>query len=275
MLSRFKHAEFAVVLAAMLSLFGCQSKAELVSGIQPNFVALNPTRILAITPIVISLAGNKESVIDPVILQTMPIIDRLERRVLDAFKGQPAVNGMSFQAVRTSLQKKSSPAYGSLVAGVDGTLSTLRKPRADSESLLGSPCLARKDFVGFYGYCLRQNRSWQKGLNDASAAVLNADAALIVFLTELRTVSVAGKEHARVAVELVLVDTNNADLIWSGSGRLEGDNPNTLLEASGQAKAQWAGIIDALVNESVWQGFPGRKPAAPKPGDAPVASPQS
>lgn len=277
MLSCFKHAEFAVVLGALLGLglSGCQSKTELASGIQPNFAALNPTRILAITPIVVSLTGNKESVIDPVILQTMPIVDRLEHRVLDAFKNQPAVNGVSFQAVRAALQKKSSLAYNGLLAGVDGTLGTLRKPRSDAERLLGPACLGRKDFVGFYSYCLRQNRSWQKGLNDLSAAVLNADAALLVFLTELRTVKVADKERARVTAELVLVDTNNAELIWSGTGRLEGDDPYALLEAAGQAKVQWAGIMDALVTESVWQGFPGRKPTVAPPSKSPAASPQS
>jgi hypothetical protein len=280
------HSDFAgricahyIVIAAVVLIGGsaCQSSKVSEIGIQPKYAAINPSRILAVTPVVVSVPGIVSSIIDPALLHTLPMTDWVEAEVLKAFRDQPAVNGVSFQAVRRGLEQSQSPALTQLRGALESTIGALQRPSPANQSLVQPECFSRRDFVGFYSLCLRSNFGWKKGLNELSAAVLNADAALFVFVTELRVQQVGGQDFARMGVEALLVDTNNADLIWSGSRLVDHSAAVAKLDPGAKSQAQWKSVNEALFDGGLWDGFPGRKPLEPSlpPGGAPFQQPSA
>lgn len=262
------------VLSA-LGMAACQSAPEVGTGIQPKYAAINPTRILAVTPVAVSLPRLPGSVIDPSILRTLPIMEWVESGVLRAFAGQPAVNGVSFQAVRRSLEQSGSPARSTLVSALESTVGALQRPGAENRGLVSQECFARRDVLDFYSHCLTQNPLWKKGLNELSAAVLNADAALFTFVTELRVQPSGDSDLGQMSVAVLLVDTNNGDLIWSGLARSD-SLPLAVIPRGGKPSRDWKRITDALMDEPLWTGFPGRlgrDPTGGSPGPSPTPAP--
>lgn len=241
------------LIAILLLLFGCITPQSVEWGIQPEYQALNPSRILAITPIVLALPADPDSNIDPTVLQTVPVIASLEGQVLTAFTRQPGVNGMSFSAVRSQLEKEKSTAFDQLVKALNDTVSLLRNPPKEQRGRLATSCIKRRNFLEFYQFCLSDQMSWRNNLNQLAQDVLNADAALFLFITQLEK-----KSRERVAtttVHALLVDTNNAGLIWAGSQKTAVKD-----DATEKPAALWDAVLSQAAAEELWQGFPGRLP---------------
>jgi hypothetical protein len=249
-------ALLAIALCSLL-MMSCVSADPIQWGIQPEYQALNPSRILAATPIVLAMPGDKQSNIDPTIVQTVPVAPLLEKHVLSAFTGQPGVNGMSFEAVRAQLEKEKSTAFDRLVEALNGTVSLLRNSRKEQEGRLGTSCIRRRNFLEFYQFCLRDQPKWRNGLNQMARDVLNADAALLLFMTQMEKQT--SKGLAATTVTALLVDTNNARMIWAGSmqAALKDD-------ASQKPSVLWDTLLAQAAGEQLWESFPGRLPKAPE-----------
>jgi hypothetical protein len=264
-----------LALAAVLGAQSCQSAPSVSSGVQSKYAAINPTRILAVTPIAISVPRLAGSVIDPTILRTLPVTEWIESGVLRAFAGQPAVNGVSFQAVRRALQHANSQASPLMLSALESTVAALQRPGAENQGVISPECFGRKDFFDFYSLCLKRHPSWKKGLNELSATVLNADAALFVFVTQLQSQSTSSENHPLVQLQVVLVDTNNAELIWRGSAQTDGPpvahEPTAAESPGGGTPAAkpadlWRTAVESLFDEALWAGFPGRLPKGTSQG---------
>lgn len=238
--------------------FSCVTPETVEWGIQPEYQALNPSRILAVTPIVLALPADPQSNIDPTVVQTVPVIPSLEKQVLTAFTNQPSVNGMSFSAVRTQLDKEKSTAFDQLLKALNNTVSLLRNPRKEQQGRLSTSCIRRQNFLEFYQFCLRDQISWRSSLNQLARDVLNADAALLLFMTQLEKKT--SLRQAAVTVHALLVDTNNARLIWAGSHQSAKKD-----EATDKPAVLWDTLVAQAAGEELWGGFPGRLPSSPEP----------
>lgn len=291
-------APLAFALAACALAVGCTTTKPVAMGIQPEFEAINPSRILAV-PVFALPDPARPSEIDGAVLTAENGRGVIERNVLQAFRNQPGVNGVSFQAVRDSLGA-SPNAWNKLDATMRRTAARLVSTKEGERLSLGKECLARKSFLDFYVHCLSRDKEWIDGLNELSARILNADTAMLTVVTALekKPEPEGTGLTLRGAVVALLVDTNSGKLIWGrqsegstrtteGSGRpgvatpVPGSGPTSSTEsASGSASGRPSGagtrvpevgeLFPRLLGEEFWAEFPGRRSAeTPREGATP------
>ncbi|MES2615758.1 MAG: hypothetical protein V4591_10120, partial [Bdellovibrionota bacterium] len=220
--------KYAVKLLILLSIFvvGCQSSTTVNSGIQPGFEAVNPASIIAVPIFIRPDPSSEVSSVDLSLLITEKLIPKLENTIIETnFVHQPNINGYSFSAVKKAVEYKTAKketVKGEVKKGIWDNLDSTMKDVADRFSsrdtktrLLITPnCLARKNFVEFYSYCLASDPAWLAALNTLSAKVLNADSALITVVTDLQNKLVGKQYQITGGIAVLLVDTNNGKLIW-------------------------------------------------------------
>lgn len=230
----------------------CRSTPAIVPGIQPEFEALNPSRILAVPSFVLPDPGAFSSV-DIAALETGNTRAALESKVTSAFQNQPGVNGVSFSTVRQAIGKRPN-VWDVLDAQMRSTSLKLTSRNSQERAELSSDCLKRKNFLDFYSFCLAPEKKWVSGLNTLSAKVLNADSALLTAITRLEKTTEKNRYGIAAGLALVLVDTNTGKLIWGKQTSGE------LLAPEGSASfPEWSPLFESLLNDNFWAEFPGRK----------------
>ncbi|MEN9528585.1 MAG: hypothetical protein RI932_458 [Pseudomonadota bacterium] len=224
-------------------------------GLQSDFLALNPARIAAFSPVLMPHPVQKTS-IDPATVITAQVQSSIETRILAAFKNQPNVNGVSFQTVRNLL--KANPR---LAAEIDTELKNMgqlvHSGSAKETLLLSKECRERKNFLDFYKFCMLSSGKWTPLLNQFSLAVLNADSILIPVLTSLEKSSANNIYIVKVGVTLLLVDTNTGKLIWGRDTQIQAD-----AAAGAKQFPDLNPLLDKLFSEPLWAEFPGRRSRA-------------
>ena len=255
---------------------GCQTQNLMNSGIQPGYEAVNPAAIIAVPIFIMPDPSSEVSSIDPSLLITEKLIPSLEDKIMDSFNGQPNINGYQFSAVKKAIgynqpvvnktqpaKAKTQPAkvkellIPSVWDSLDSTMKTVGSrfsSRDIKTRLLITPsCLARKNFIDFYSFCVADESVWLTSLNLLSAKVLNADSALITVITDLEDKVVDKKYQVTGGLAVMLVDTNNGKLIW-------GNYQKETLENSADKKyfPSWGDLLNKILAPDFWQDFPGR-----------------
>lgn len=268
-----------ILLFFAFFLASCQTVPNITPGIQPGFEAVNPAAIIAVPIFIMPDPSSETSSIDFSLLETEKLIPSLENKIIDSFNHQPNINGYPFSAVKkainynppkvtTNLNDKSlnspnkSPnekemSKPSVWDNLDKTMDDVTKrfsSRDTKTRLLISPnCLARKNYVEFYTYCLAGEQNWLTNLNLLSAQVLNADSALITVITDLQDKVVNKQYQVTGGLSVLLVDTNNGKLIW-GNYKKE-----TLVNSSDKKYfPSWDELLNKILIPDFWNGFPGR-----------------
>ena len=233
-------------------LLSCRSTPAVAPGIQPEFEAINPSRILAVPPFVLPDPGSR-STVDIAALETGNTRTVLESKVTSAFQNQPGVNGVSFSTVRQALGKRPN-VWDTLDAQMRSDSLKLTSRNEQERAELSPDCLKRKNFSDFYSFCLAPDKKWVAGLNALSAKVLNADSALLTAITSLEKTTTNNRYGIVAGLALVLVDTNTGKLIW---GR---QTAGELFSPEGNASfPEWSKLFETMLNEDFWAEFPGRK----------------
>lgn len=266
--SRSSLASILVVVSSVLS--GCQTTKPIPAGIQPEFVAVNPSRILAVPVFALPNPGRPAEV-DLTIFEGNGAEKAIEDAVLGAFKNQPNVNGVSFQAVGRALgapphaRSRMATILQNTTAKLTSTVEAERMP-------LGKDCLARRNFLDFYVYCIAPQKAWVDELNALSTLILNADTALLTVVTELRSGTAQGSSTGAPGLltlegeaAVLIVDTNTGKLIWGRERRerLAAEAKNA------EAVPDTATLFSKLFSESFWSDFPGRRKPLPQGTPAP------
>ena len=250
-------------------LVACQSTKPVLMGIQPEFAAVNPSRILAVPAFAMPNPG-RPSEVDVTLFEGDGANKAVETAVLGAFKNQPNVNGVSFQAVGRALGNVPN-AWSRMAEILKMTSARLTSTVEGERATLGKDCLSRRNFLDFYVHCLATQKAWVDELNALSTLILNADSALLTVVTELRSGSqpvAAGKAGAtgtaslpslQAEVVVIIVDTNTGKLIWGREAR-----ESMLGEAQGAATLPDASVLfSKLFSDAFWNDFPGRRQPAP------------
>lgn len=251
-----------VFAAAALFTFCVSKQPPVTGGIQPNFSALNPSRVLAV-PHLLLPSPIKKSVVDVAVLEVDGFTKALEQKVLEAFKNQPSVNGVTFNTVRKGV------ANTKILSNMQSEVSRAAKVIFGSANLevVDGPkqCANCKTIADYYVYSLRPSKKWREALNELSAKVLNSDAALLIYITHLQKNMVAGSPATEVGLAVQLVDTNNGELIWT--------REKMVSDVSSGAKKtfpEWSEALNKLLDENFWKGFPGRRITTPTPTATPT-----
>jgi hypothetical protein len=236
-----------------LFLTSCVSRsAQIGEGIQPKFLAINPSRILAVPLFVVPDPAQKASV-DLIAFETDKISTLIETEVLKDFSNQPSVNGVSFNRVR-QLVGSDSKLFQQMSAELNDASKKISSSDPKDKLDLTEQCLKRKTVLEYYSFCLKDKKSWKENLNALSAKVLNADTALLVLLNSLEKGSIKDKYLIKASVTVVLVDTNSGALIWGKQAvkSIPG-------KSAQQAFSSWTELFAPLFDDEFWREFPGRK----------------
>jgi hypothetical protein len=242
---------FAAAILASQCLLGCLSNRHIQEGVQPEFAAINPSRIIAVPLFLLPNPAQKVEV-DSALVESDKLSTKLEAEILDSFRNQPNVNGVSFQAVRQTLGAQSD-LYLKIDKSLRETSSLLFSTLPSDRALLTKDCVSRSSFLDFYAFCVNPQPKWIDLLNQFSRKILNADSALITIVTEYSK-SVSGRSNKlRVGLALLVVDTNSGKLIWAKERNKEFiDFDQTSPDSVGPKD-------ERFFDDEFWLNFPGRK----------------
>lgn len=246
-----------IFLLLMLSVYAISvscvsSEPKVPMGIQPRYAALNPSRILSV-PVFSIPDPSAPSKIDIAGIETSGLIPLIEENVLNAFKDQPGVNGFTFAVVKGALGK-SPNLWDTMNKQISETGKKLVTREALALTTFSQDCIARKNFVEFYVFCIQPSKEWKDTLNALSAKIYNADTALLVFINDFEKREIEKKYTLRTSISVLLVDTNNGNLIWGKQVKDSLANP-----PSNKTFPEWSTLISSMLSEPFWAQFPGRK----------------
>ena len=245
----------AATSLALLLLTGCVTNPDTTAqyGIQPEHAGYVPARI-AIVPCQPWPSGARFQAlpltnVKPAAIQDL--CESLDAYVLSGFNGQPYMKGFSPKAVTKSLaEANQQDLLGQLAALWMHT---------------SGDCVQCATAPAYYKATIARRPSWLAWLNALSKAARNADSVLLPFVTFAgeRTYDDRGLAVAErsAGVALLLVDTNNGELLWAGgreaavqSKRLTGGSV-----AAPLAAPPWSDLTARLLTEELWREFPGRQ----------------
>ncbi|MEY2988084.1 MAG: hypothetical protein RJB13_1605 [Pseudomonadota bacterium] len=245
------------ILLIALSPMGCVTPPPTSEGLQKDFEALSPARIAAFPPVLLPHPSSALT-IDPATLMTYDIKASVESKILSAFKNQPGVNGISFNAVRAAL--KNNPK---LIETIDSEIRKTAQLTSNNLTreylLLSKACQQHQNLLGFYKFCVTESPNWQTLLNQFSASVYNSDTVLLPFITAVEKKLEQESYVIRFGVSVLLIDTNTGKLMW-GRDRVE----QIAMPSDKKQFAEVKTIIDAAFSEQFWADFPGRRSVSPQ-----------
>ena len=230
----------------------CQSMKPLPSGIQDGYEAVNPASIIAI-PVFMIPDPSKSSSIDPAIVNAQQIIPKIQNKVIQSFNGQPNINGHSFSAVSIAIGNVKPTVWDKLNDSMKLIANRFNSNETSVRTLITSSCLARRNFMEFYSYCLAPDPIWIDNLNSLAARVLNADTALLVVITDIESAVIDDVYGISGSFSILLVDTNNGKLIWGKDGSSSLLNPKDK-----KYYPSWDELTNKIFNDDFWDKFPGR-----------------
>ncbi len=257
-------------LTILFSFFfiACQSSKPINLGIQKGFEAVNPAAVIAVPIFTIPDPSFEFSSIDPSILPTQKIIPSLEDKIIESFNHQPNINGYPFAVIKKAIGMKppvcdklkptlctppKSTVWNDLNSAMQSVAARFSSRDIKTRVLITPNCLARKNFIEFYSYCLAQDKDWLAGLNTLSSRVLNADSALITVITHLENKEENQNYKTIGSFAILLVDTNNGKLIWGNFKKEILINP-----PDKKYFPQWDDLLNKVLDADFWNGFPGR-----------------
>ena len=222
-------------------------------GMQPAFVAFVPARTAVLPcmawPTGLRLEGRPLS--DPDSEGAATVCKRFDEAVLEGFGGQPFMKGFAPRLVEQ------------LVARGDRKELLQEGPRSWRHE--PGSCANCRTVTSWYTTSVAARPAWRKWLSDLSEVVRGADSVLlpvVVWATEDK-INDRGLFSARrsAGVELLLIDTNTAGLIWAGGREAAASSKAFATDTPPQnlAAPPWQTLLERLFIEELWRDYPGRQ----------------
>lgn len=179
------------------------------------------------------------------------LCDKFDEHVVEGFADQPYMRGFSPKWVRALAENAGK-------ANIVNELPQYWDHRAGD-------CVDCVNAPSFYLSSIKNRAEWRLWLSELSKSVRHADAVLLPFVMysyESKFVDRGLFVSKRAAgVDLLLVDTNQGYLLWSGQRNAFALNQE--LEQQPVANAidypSWTTVHERLFVEDVWKDFPGRQ----------------
>jgi hypothetical protein len=112
--------------------------------------------------------------------------------------------------------------------------------------------LERQNYIEFFAHCVSGLASWREALAQLSEKAFNADAVMIVVLTDLDKSMREGAYAISASATVLLVDMNNGRLVWANEGT------QVSVAGSGAVRfPEWNPLFEKLFVKDFWLGFPG------------------
>ena len=242
------------LVAVPASITACliNQKPGVTGGLQPEARAESPSRTLCL-PVVSGPHPYLNDRLDPSLLSTSGVFPLIEKEILNAFKNQPRVEGVSFHAVRQGLAQSSLEKQFRDVALARLT----ERPASGARlSLFRQDCEQCNPLLEHYLGHFSGRADWLNTLSAISARFKAADAALLVLVTGLDQQWRGSSPTYQLSGAILLVDMNNSHLLWGREFRRK-------RQIDGVTEAPWALVVkEAFGGESFWEGYPSRLSAS-------------
>ena len=176
---------------------------------------------------------------------------KFDEFVVQGFQNQPFMKGFTPKAAAKLLEQAGKATLPQRVATL------WRHDLTD--------CVDCDNGASYYVHSIQNRPEWRQWLNEVSLACRSADAILLPFVQYAkesrfndRGLRIAERSSAII---MLLVDTNNGQLLWAG-GRESRLANQKLEEQSGPesvAFLPWADLHPRLFINAIWKEFPGRQ----------------
>jgi hypothetical protein len=247
----FRFIRVLVFCCGLVLLGSCVSPHRtVVQGLQPGYAGAQFARYVFL-PVVVQVNPSRKAAIDRAAVENDAVVAGIEKRVVAAFRGQSAVVGVSPAALRAHFQAYDRPLRAPqeilLKRGEE-----LRGLFFDARDQVSAECSERQNYIDFFVHCVSGLVSWRESLAQLSEKAFNADAAMIVVLTDLDKSMREGAYAISASASVLLVDMNNGRLVWANEG--------TRVSVAGSGAVRfpdWDPLFEKLFEKDFWLGFPG------------------
>ncbi len=237
-----------------MALSACTSTPnETPYGLQEGYQSYIPTRIAVMNcqfwPAALRFDALPLTNVDSKLVDDLCV--KYDQHIIRGFSNQPYMKGFTPKVIDQLLKRAGK-------SNLMQEISTVWAFKTDD-------CKRCKNVPSFYNESILSRTAWRQWLNDFSKATRHSDAILFPYVDFMyeKTVNDRGLVIAKraIGISLLLIDTNNGLLIWSGSQ--QGVLTNQRLENRETAKKvsypKWSDVYDRVLNESLWRSFPGRQ----------------
>lgn len=242
-----KFFQFVACLVGWFLLTQCATTPDVI-GQQPNFASYVPARA-AVLP---CRAWPKGARFKDYELPNITKADQtqlcaaFDAAVLSAFANQPFMQGFTPALVHKMLVN--ADATGHL-----GWIDNLWQTSATG-------CVECESALKYYSKEVKDRPNWNAWLSRLTEIVRNCDAVLIPFILNAKQEITKDrgmyKATRTVRVLLMLVDSNSARLIWTGTR--EASLETTAYDHPTPEYPQWDDLSQRIFTEFLWLDYPGR-----------------
>lgn len=246
---------FFFLITAPLLLKSCATVSEANRtplGIQDAYQSYVPAKIAVLPsrkwPQTAPLALDITSNIDQDSLDK--ILQSINSFIVNSFSNQPYMNGYTPTLVDSLMTKAGNKGY---MSDIDTLWQTT----------VSEDCSVCHDPLLFYQQIIANREAWLMWLHQLSQHTKFSDAALVPFLTivheEQRETKGLLESTRSLKLILMLIDTNNAKLIWTGMNQASLSNKS--IPSNNQTSPpfpSWSILEKNLLIEHIWHQFPGR-----------------
>jgi len=242
---------FASALA--ISAVSCVTPAPAQFGVQKNHLAHIPARI-TILPCqkwpqgALYVGQDKIQAPDN---EVKDLCTNYDSYVLSGFDGQPYMRGIAPTAVKKRLAKDPKGVQ------LDQLEQLWFRP--------SQVCEACRNPTSYYNEVVASRADWRQWLSAISRETASSDAVLMPFVAEAKgeVIDDRGLFYATRSVEVVmiLVDTNNGELIWAGGKKGEIRTPLDKKPSDPKTVPlpSWEELNKRIFVPELWAEFPGRQ----------------
>ena len=218
-------------------------------GVQPEQLAKIPARI-AVLPCRSWPEGAR--FIDQATIEIPPsdrqaLCQAFDTYVLQGFEGQTYMRGLSPKVVKTLLEQNKEPNF---LAQLD---ELWFRP--------GQACEACRHPASYYNEVIAPRIEWRTWLVNLSRLTSQADAVLLPLFVTAKQGEINDRgllfNNRQAAIALLLIDTNNGQLIWMGGRQTESLAPKT--SSTDTALPDPVTFFKNLFALDLWLEFPGRQ----------------
>ncbi|MEZ4743909.1 MAG: hypothetical protein R3B45_15930 [Bdellovibrionota bacterium] len=242
-----------ITIGSACLLTGCTTtRPSTTYGMNEKYLGYVPARIAVLPcitwPALANFAGLQSSNSGKDIEDDL--CSQLDISVIQAFNDQPYMKGFTPNAVQKLLQRENKEALLTQIVSI--------------WSEQANACNACKNPPSYYNFSVAENPAWKLWLNGLSQATRNSDAVLLPFVlfTNQELVNDRGILMARrsAGITILLIDSNNGDLLWSAGRLTENSNKAIALQPPQENPTypQWHEIFQRLLVQTLWKDFPGR-----------------
>lgn len=225
--------------------------------VSESFIGLNPSykdmtlKKTAAIPVFFIPDPTLDLEIDPSLVTALDIQFFIQRTIVESFKKQSNVQGISFTQVNKILERRNkTQILKDIFQYYNLRIKQVLRHKLSAKFY---KCYIAKDFISFYADCLAsQDSKWKDLVWGLSQELRNADSLLLPIVSQLTTQNQDDKKALHFQLNVLLVSSKNSEIIWAKQKSL-------VLEGNDVSMQDFSNAFSKSLSDAFWDDFPGRE----------------